>query len=343
VPLYLIKREPLPWENPPWWIMYYTVILQKIAFFYFIGSAESVSEHPLSSAILKKSKELNINLSSPSQFKYFPGSGIESNIDGRVVHVGNVEFLKDNGINIPANILKKIDEKMITTIIGAVDGQVIGSISIDDTIKPEAQVTIKKLESMNIRCWLITGDNSNAALGVAEKIGIPSERVMSQVKPNDKANKVKSLQQEGYIVAMVGDGINDSPALAQADVGIAIGAGTDVAIEAANIVLIKNSLFDVITAIDLSKKTFNRIRINFICAVIYNVLAIPIAAGVLYPIFSRQVPPLIAGICMAFSSVTVVLSSLLLRYYKKPSYEECKRKDDQNREEKVQLLDDYSE
>jgi len=211
---------------------------------------------------------------------------------------------------------------MMTTIIGAVDHQVIGSISIDDPVKPEAQGTISMLNSMGINSWLLTGDNANAATNIALKIGIPPERVMSQVKPKDKAVQVKLLQAQGFNVAMVGDGINDSPALAQADVGIAIGAGTDVAIEAANIVLIKNYLFDVITAIDLSKKTFKRIQINFLCAVIYNLFGIPIAAGVLYPFFNIQVPPLIAGICMAFSSVSVVLSSLLLRYYQKPDFGE---------------------
>jgi len=259
-------------------------------FFYYVGSAESVSEHPLASAVIKKAKELHIELTNPSKFKYSPGSGIESEFDGHVVHVGNTEFLTTNGINIPVSVLQKIDESLMTTIIGAVDHQVVGSISIDDPIKPEAKATISTLTSMDISCWLLTGDNANAALAIAEKIGLPSNRVMYQVKPSDKANKVKSLQESGNIVAMVGDGINDSPALAQADVGIAIGAGTDIAIEAANIVLIKNNLYDVITAIDLSKKTFTRIRINFLCAIIYNILSIPIAAGVLYPFFQNTSP-----------------------------------------------------
>jgi len=309
-------------------------------FFYFIASAESVSEHPLASAVDKKAKELNIDKrSSPTKFLYSPGSGIECYIDGHIVHVGNPEFLRNNGIEIPVNIIQKIDESMMTTIIGALDYQVIGSISIDDPLKPEARTTIKMLNSMNIKCWLITGDNAKAAKSIAEKIGIPQERVMSEVKPEHKADQVKLLQKTGYKVAMVGDGINDSPALAQADVGIAIAAGTDIAIEAANIILIKNSLFDVITAIDLSKKTFNRIRINYLCAVIYNLLGIPLAAGILYPILKYQVPPLIAGICMAFSSVSVVLSSLLLKNYKKPVYEEV-RAEDQSLEY-VPLIRDY--
>jgi len=310
-------------------------------FFYFIASAESVSEHPLASAVVKKANELNINLSRPVEFNYLPGSGITSHFDGRTVHVGNVEYIKSLKIDIPAHITKKIDESMMTTIIGAVDNEVIGSISIDDPLKPEARTTIKMLSSMNIKSWLITGDNPNAAKAKAQKIGIPPERVMSQVKPDDKANQVKLLQRAGYIVAMVGDGVNDSPALAQADVGIAIGAGTDIAIDTANIVLIKNSLYDVITAIDLSKTTFKRIQINYLCACIYNVLGIPLAAGVLYPVFPIQVPPLIAGICMAFSSVSVVLSSLWLRYYKKPVFEEIES--DVQIPEKQRLINDESD
>jgi Cu+-exporting ATPase len=311
-------------------------------FFYFIASAESVSEHPLASAVVKKANELNINLSRPVEFNYLPGRGITSHFDGRTVHVGNVEYIKSLKIDIPAHITKKIDESMMTTIIGAVDNEVIGSISIDDPLKPEARTTIKMLSSMNIKSWLITGDNPNAAKAKAQKIGIPPERVMSQVKPDDKANQVKLLQRAGYIVAMVGDGVNDSPALAQADVGIAIGAGTDIAIDTANIVLIKNSLYDVITAIDLSKTTFKRIQINYLCACIYNVLGIPLAAGVLYPVSQIQVPPLIAGICMAFSSVSVVLSSLWLRYYKKPVFEEEIESDVQI-PEKQRLINDESD
>jgi len=228
--------------------------------------------------------------------------------------------MHSKGINIPASISHSIDESLSTMVVGSLDNQVVGVISIEDPLKPEAPYAITMLGEMGIQCWLITGDNPKNAKAIAHKLGLTTDRVMSQVKPQDKANKVRMLQEDGYIVAMVGDGINDSPALAQADVGIAIGAGTDIAIEAANIVLIKNDLLDVITAIDLSQKTFQRIRINYLFAVIYNLLSIPIAAGILYPTLQIQVPPLIAAACMAFSSVSVVLSSLWLKNYKKPQF-----------------------
>jgi len=252
--------------------------------------------------------------------KYVPGSGVKCTIDGHMVHVGNPERIQRNGIHVPDSIYTTIMDSDTTAVLGALDNQIIGIITIADPLKPEAANTISMLTDMGIQCWLITGDNQNAAKAISQKLGLTPERVMAQVKPQDKAQKVKKLQNEGYIVAMVGDGINDSPALAQADVGIAIGAGTDIAIEAANIILIKNDLLDVITAIDLSKKTFERIKINYLCAIIYNLLSIPIAAGILYPFLHIQVPPLIAAACMALSSISVVVSSLWLKYYKKPTF-----------------------
>uniref|UniRef100_A0A6B2KXX3 P-type Cu(+) transporter n=1 Tax=Arcella intermedia TaxID=1963864 RepID=A0A6B2KXX3_9EUKA len=290
-------------------------------FYYFMGTAESVSEHPLAGAIIKKAKELNQEISSPIEFKYVPGSGVECNVDQHSIVVGNLEWIKSKDIKVPKSVKKKMKECNTTAIFGAVDGNIEGIILIDDPIKPEAARTLRILNLMKISCWMITGDNAKSAKSISEKIGLPMERVMYQVKPPDKSKKVRELQEEGHVVAMVGDGINDSPALAMSDVGIAIGAGTDIAIEAANIVLIKNDLLDVVTAIDLSKKTVKRIKINYLCALIYNLLSIPIAAGLLYPFFNIQVPPLIAGICMAFSSVSVVLSSLLLKNYKKPSFQ----------------------
>jgi len=204
-----------------------------------------------------------------------------------------------------------------TCIIAAIEDKIAGIIVIDDPIKPDAKKTISWLENMGIQCWLLSGDNKSTVTSVAKRVGLNSNRVFGQVLPQNKSSKVRELQDAGHIVAMVGDGVNDSPALAQADVGIAIGAGTDIAIEAADIVLIKNSLLDVITAIDLSRKTYNRIKLNYLWAMIYNLLAIPVAAGVLIP-WGFYIHPKVAAACMAFSSVSVVVSSLLLRMYKKP-------------------------
>jgi len=214
-------------------------------------------------------------------------------------------------------ILEKNEQKSYTCVIVAINFNVIGVIIISDPIKPEAFGTIKYLENMGILCWLLSGDNMSTVNAVAEQVGINSDRVFGQVLPQNKSKKVKELQDQGYIVAMIGDGINDSPALVQADIGIAIGAGTDVAIEAADIVLIKSHLFDVVTAIDLSKKTFKRIKLNYLWALLYNIIAIPLAAGILSPL-GIFIPPLVAGVAMAISSISVVLSSVELQNYKKP-------------------------
>eukprot|EP01125_Pyxidicula_operculata_P019708 TRINITY_DN7166_c1_g1_i1.p2 TRINITY_DN7166_c1_g1~~TRINITY_DN7166_c1_g1_i1.p2 ORF type:complete len:877 (+),score=150.09 TRINITY_DN7166_c1_g1_i1:3183-5813(+) len=284
--------------------------------FFYVGSAESASEHPLANAITKKASELGIKITSPKDFKYEPGYGLECLVDDHLVHIGNQPWLKKNNIQVPRSALSAMNNTS-TNILASVDNVLVAVIAIEDPIKPEAETAIRVLtKALNVECWMVTGDTKQTARHVAQKLGI--NNVMSEVKPGDKANKVKELQAKGHIVAMVGDGINDSPALAQADVGIAIGAGTDIAIEAANIVLIRNNLLDVITAIDLSRETFMRIKLNYLWAVVYNILGIPVAAGVLYPLLFVQIPPLVAGACMAFSSVSVVVSSLWLRFYKKP-------------------------
>eukprot|EP01123_Difflugia_compressa_P014679 TRINITY_DN7905_c0_g1_i1.p1 TRINITY_DN7905_c0_g1~~TRINITY_DN7905_c0_g1_i1.p1 ORF type:complete len:431 (-),score=79.96 TRINITY_DN7905_c0_g1_i1:3-1172(-) len=316
----------------------YTPISEQ-KFYFYVGCAESVSEHPLASAILKKANDLSQQITSiPNEFKYTPGSGVECVVDGHPVVVGNLEWIKSKGIPVPETLINSLKDDTTTTVVASIDNQVAGVIGIEDSLKPEAPLTISTLRLMGIKCWLMTGDNNNAAMAIAKKVGISRRRVMSEVKPHDKASLVRQLQERGYLVAMVGDGINDSPALAQADVGIAIGAGTEIAIEAANIVLIKNSLLDVITAIDLSRKTFDRIKINYLCAIIYNLLSIPIAAGILYPFFAIQVPPLVAAGCMAFSSISVVLSSLLLKNYKKPQFYTKNKLDFDNPEEKVEKV-----
>ncbi|VAI56382.1 unnamed protein product [Triticum turgidum subsp. durum] len=201
-----------------------------------------------------------------------------------------------------------------TGILVAYDGDFIGLMGVTDPLKREAAVVIQGLKKMGIYPVMVTGDNWRTALAVAKEI----EDVRAEVMPAGKADVIRSFQKDGSVVAMVGDGINDSPALAAADVGMAIGAGTDIAIEAADYVLVRNNLEDVITAIDLSRKTFSRIRWNYFFAMAYNIVAIPVAAGALFPFTGLQMPPWLAGACMAFSSVSVVCSSLLLRRYRKP-------------------------
>lgn len=290
-----------------------------------IASAEAASEHPLASAIVKYATvqlQLKI-LHQPEQFTNLVGQGVKAVVDGQAVMVGSVQWMEENGValkdfpgseSVTARI-QGLESEGKTVVLFAINSQPGGYIAIADEIKPEAKATIRVLRKMGILAWMVTGDNRRTAHAIATQIGI--DHVFAEVLPSQKSKKVLELKGNKYVVAMVGDGINDSPALAEADVGIAIGAGTDVAIEAANIVLVKNDLRDVITAIDLSRKTFNRIRLNYIWASLYNILGIPLAAGVLVPA-RIVIPPMLAGLCMAFSSVSVVLSSLHLKTYKKP-------------------------
>ncbi|OAY64815.1 Copper-transporting ATPase RAN1 [Ananas comosus] len=233
--------------------------------------------------------------------------------------VGNRSLLTENGVSIPVEVesfLIELEENAKTGILVAYDGTLLGVLGVTDPLKREAAVVVEGLKKLGVNPVMVTGDNWRTARAVAKEVGI--EDVRAEVMPAGKADVVHSFQKNGSIVAMVGDGINDSPALAAADVGMAIGAGTDIAIEAADYVLVRNNLEDVITAIDLSRKTFNRIRLNYFFAMAYNVVAIPIAAGVLFPFTGLRMPPWLAGACMALSSVSVVCSSLLLRRYRKP-------------------------
>lgn len=225
----------------------------------------------------------------------------------------------DHKIAIPVDVeemLTETESKAQTGILVSVDHKLAGILAISDPLKPGAHEVISILKSMNVQSIMVTGDNWGTARSIANEVGI--ETVVAEAKPEQKAEKVKELQDSGKIVAMVGDGINDAPALVAADVGMAIGAGTDIAIEAADIVLMKSNLEDVITAIDLSRKTFRRIRLNYLWALGYNILAIPIAAGALFPFTKFRLPPWIAGAAMAASSVSVVCCSLLLKNYKRP-------------------------
>ncbi|KAK5774865.1 copper-transporting ATPase RAN1 [Gossypium arboreum] len=309
-------------------------------FLTLVASAEASSEHPLAKAIVEyarhfhffdensltedaqySSKESPISawLLDVAEFSAVPGRGIQCFIDGKRVLVGNRKLLTESGVSISAHVeqfVVDLEESARTGILAAYDGNVIGVLGVADPLKREAAVVVQGLQKMGVGPVMVTGDNWRTAQAVAREVGIRDVR--AEVMPAGKAEVVRSFQKDGSIVAMVGDGINDSPALAAADVGMAIGAGTDIAIEAADYVLMRNNLEDVITAIDLSRKTFSRIRWNYVFAMAYNVVAIPIAAGVLYPSLGIKLPPWAAGACMALSSVSVVCSSLLLRRYKKP-------------------------
>ncbi|KAG2573892.1 hypothetical protein PVAP13_7KG284700 [Panicum virgatum] len=292
-------------------------------FYDYAAAAEINSEHPLAKAIVEHAKKLH-----PEENHIWPearnfisvtGYGVKAEVSDKSVIVGNKSFMLSSDIDIPSEtleILMEEEERARTGIIVAMDREVVGIISVSDPIKPNAHEVISYLKSMNIESIMVTGDNWGTANAIGKEVGI--QKIIAEAKPEQKAEMVKELQLSGRTVAMVGDGINDSPALVSADVGLAIGAGTDVAIEAADIVLMKSNLEDVITAIDLSRKTFFRIRMNYVWALGYNVIGIPIAAGVLFPSSRFRLPPWVAGAAMAASSVSVVCWSLLLRYYKSP-------------------------
>ncbi|XP_057449965.1 probable copper-transporting ATPase HMA5 [Lotus japonicus] len=303
-----------------------TKLLKKLVlreFYELVAAAEVNSEHPLAKAIVEYAKrfrdEENPSWPEAQHFVSVTGHGVKATVRNKEIIVGNKSLFADNNIEIPGiaeDMLAEAESMAQTGILVSINGEVAGVLAVSDPLKPGAQEVISILKSMNIKSIMVTGDNWGTANSIAREVGI--ESVIAEAKPEQKAEKVKELQASGNTVAMVGDGINDSPALVAADVGMAIGAGTDIAIEAADIVLMKSNLEDVITAIDLSRKTFSRIHLNYFWAFGYNLLGIPIAAGVLFPSTGFRLPPWIAGAAMAASSVSVVCCSLLLKYYKRP-------------------------
>ncbi|MCL5069527.1 MAG: copper-translocating P-type ATPase [Actinobacteria bacterium] len=281
---------------------------------YFSGSAQKLSRHPFSEAIVSESKKQNIPLSQDiSGFEAVSGHGVKAKIDGRQVLVGTSRFLNDEKIDLSA--IKVISEKLLqegkTVSIVSLDGRAIGVLSVSDEIKKTAKAAIEGLKRLGIESAMITGDHKIIADSVAKEVGI--DRVFAEVLPSDKSNYIKKLQDEGKFVAMVGDGINDAPALAQANIGIAIGAGTDVAIETADIVLMKSDPFDILKAIKLSKATVRKMKENLFWAAIYNVLAIPVAAGVFYNSFGLSLRPEISALLMSVSSIIVATNAVLLK------------------------------
>jgi Cu+-exporting ATPase len=281
----------------------------------FTASLERGSEHPLGEAIVKGADARGLKLSDAEGFAAIPGHGVSGRIDGREVLFGNAKLMRDRGIAIDmlqADWARLAEEGKTPMHVG-VDGKAAGLVAVADTVKPDSKAAIDALKALGIEVVMLTGDNERTGRAIARQVGI--ERVLAEVLPNDKAHEVQKLQLEGKAVGMVGDGVNDAPALAQADVGFAIGTGTDVAIEASDVTLIKGSLVGVVTAIEISRATMRNVRQNLVGAFGYNSLGIPVAMGVLYPFTGLLLSPLIAAAAMAFSSVTVVTNANRLRLF----------------------------
>ena len=279
-------------------------------------SSEKHSEHPLSQAVIAYGEEKGIMVSKTDSFEAISGKGIKSSLDGHVVLAGNIKFMEEENVDaaICTNDAIRFAQEGKTPLIFALDKKIMAVIAVADTIKHDSAEAVKAFKDLGIDVIMLTGDNEKTAKAIGKEVGI--ENVIAQVLPQDKESHVKALQQQGKKVIMIGDGINDAPALARADVGIAIGAGTDVAIESADIVLIKNSLMDAVAAVELSKATIKNIKENLFWAFFYNVIGIPIAAGVFYPIFGLKLNPMIAAAAMSCSSIFVVSNALRLRNFK---------------------------
>jgi len=293
------------------------------------ASLEATSSHPLAQAITNFAKSKNILLHEIQNVVEIPGKGLQGECKQGTLFAGNMTWMLENQVqienstissseDIPKNSqrLQGLQAKGVSVVLFALNKILIGAVGISDTPRLEAADVVQYLEAKGLEVWMVTGDNHQTAQAVANQLQI--KNVFSEVLPHQKSEKVAELQGKGHTVAMIGDGINDSPGLAKADIGISIGAGSDVAIETASIVLLKSDLWDVATAIDLSKVVFRRIKSNFIWAFGYNCVGIPLAAGVLYPLIKVHFPPFLAGLAMALSSVSVVLSSLLLKWYRPP-------------------------
>lgn len=283
------------------------------------ASVERNSQHPLGEAMVTKAHDNDIELFDTEKFDTFGGKGVSAILNDEKVLIGNRKLLEENTIHITGDDeekISKIEEEGKTVVLVATGDVLSGILGIADTLKEDTPTAINELKKMGLRVAMITGDNQKTAEAIAKKIGI--EKVLAGVLPEDKSNEVKRLQDNGEIVAFVGDGINDAPALAQSDVGIAIGSGTDVAIESGEIVLIKDNLVDAAAGIQLSDKVMGRIKLNLFWAFAYNAILIPVAAGLLYPSFGIIFRPEYAGLAMALSSVTIVTLSLLLKGYIPP-------------------------
>jgi P-type Cu+ transporter len=279
------------------------------------ASTEKGSEHPIGQAIVRRAAADDLSLGDPEEFENVPGKGVKATLDGHKVLVGSVRLMEQEEVDLGPGkaALDELQGLGRTVMLVAVDNKIQGAIGVADVVKESAAPALAELRRMGVEVVMITGDNHRTAEVIAKQLGI--DRVLSEVLPEDKAKEVAKLQTEGKVVAMVGDGVNDAPALAQADVGIAIGSGTDVAIETGDIVLIRNDLMDTAVALQLSRRTIQKIRQNLFWAFAYNSAGIPIAAGLLYPTFGILLSPIVAAAAMAMSSVSVVSNAALLRSY----------------------------
>jgi len=284
------------------------------------ASVENNSQHPLAEAVVKKAREENIDIMESKNFDSYGGKGVKATLDDKEIFIGNRALFKDENIIISSDVeesLSKFENDGKTAVLIGIDHELSGIIAIADTLKETAKKAIEGLKKMNLKVVMITGDNERTANAIAKELGI--DNVIAEVLPQEKSEEVKRLQNTGEVVAFVGDGINDAPALAQSNVGLAIGSGTDVAIESGEIVLIKDDIMDALAGVQLSRKVMSRIKQNLFWAFAYNVVLIPVAAGVLYPFFGIIFRPEFAGLAMALSSVSVLSLSLLLKGYVPPA------------------------
>jgi Cu+-exporting ATPase len=284
-----------------------------------VASAERQSEHSLAGAIVGAAKARRLELVDVSEFRVLPGHGVDATVGGHRVLVGNLRLMSERRVD-PGSAeiaMAPVTAEGKTSILVAIDGRMAGILAVADPVKPESGSAIAALKRMGLEVVIMTGDNRRTAEAVARQVGI--EQVIAEVLPDGKAQEIKRLQSGGKVVAMVGDGINDAPALAQADIGIAIDTGTDVAIEASDITLLRGDLHGVVTAIALSKATIRTVKQNLFWAFVYNVIGIPLAAGVFYPLTGWLLSPVIASAAMSLSSVSVLTNSLRLRGFRPPA------------------------
>ena len=298
---------------------------QRLNILRYTAIAEKNSEHPLGEAIVRGAQTEGVVLSEPDWFNSIPGHGVEAHIEGATVLVGNRKLMSEKGIGFQSMMAQaeKLEGEGKTVMFVALDGSPAGLIAVADTLKETSVEAIRRLRQMKLETVMITGDNQRTAEAIARQVGI--DRVLAEVLPQDKAEEVKKLQAQGKRVAMVGDGVNDAPALAQAEVGIAIGSGTDVAKETGDVILIKSDLNDVIVALEVARATMNKVKQNLFWAFIYNTLGIPLAAGLFYPALKLVVSPEVASAFMAISSVSVTLNTLLLKGFKPSTLRKSRR------------------